>query len=548
MHEEGALEGVEKFGLGRFWEPFWRFFHSPSGDHINFSYVTPRLGMEKSPQTELYNALSEQKPFVFVIYAHNALHECERMLRSIFAQEYDRYRVVWVDDASSDASWAKVEQFIIDNHQDQKTILIRSEERVGPVGALYRAAAALSAQEILIPLDAKDWLTRRDLLQELNRAYQDPHLWALVAPALMYPSYVVKPDGFVSFYLSLFRQLRLEDLFARGSFLDSPRAYVQPIVELAAGHSWVLSQPLLFWNMAKREAVSSLPISHRAPLVSQEDAVQRVSPPDILLFSFDRPMQLYACLESIACYMSHFAKISVIYRVSSERFAQGYEEVKRAFPQVDYYRQSEDPKRDFKPLVLRILFDSPAPHILFGVDDLIVKDDVDLASCVDWLERTGAYGFYLRLGKEIRFCYQSGSQQSVPQSAPLSSGIFAWDIPSAQGDWGFPHNLDMTLFRKRDLKHAFETMRYKTPNSLEYIWANEHAPKRAIGLYFEHAKVFNLPLNVVGKTGNPHMNFASPEALLTEFEKGWKIDIAPFDRINNDSPHFPVVPRFVPRS
>lgn len=105
----------------------------------------------------------------------------------------------------------------------------------------------------------------------------------------------------------------------------------------------------------------------------------------------------------------------------------------------------------------------------------------------------------------------------------------------------------MTLFRKSDLKQAFQKMKFKTPNSLEFTWASEYAPKNAIGLYFEQSKIVNLPLNVVSATGNPHMDFSSPEELLAKFNEGLKIDIDPIYRINNCSPHFEYQPEWVYR-
>lgn len=129
---------------------------------------------------------------------------------------------------------------------------------------------------------------------------------------------------------------------------------------------------------------------------------------DILLFSFDRPLQLYACLESIERYFTGVRRLSVIYRTSHDGYLKGYQQVKERFPQVTFIKQSEDhPKKEFKSLVLKSIFDSPSQYILFGVDDIIVKDFVDFKFCMEMMERTKAYGFYLRFGKNISFCYQN---------------------------------------------------------------------------------------------------------------------------------------------
>ena len=72
--------------------------------------------------------------------AHNAASWCEQALRSVFEQDYERYRVVFVDDASVDGTLEKAQQFIVNNKQDYRVIAIRNESPLGPVGSLYRAA------------------------------------------------------------------------------------------------------------------------------------------------------------------------------------------------------------------------------------------------------------------------------------------------------------------------------------------------------------------------------------------------------------------------
>src|SRR5690606_30414501 len=124
-------------------------------------------------------------------------------------------------------------------------------------------------------------------------------------------------------------------------------------------------------------------------------------------------------------------------------------------------------------------------YILFGVDDLILKDFVDLKVCMDLLEKTGAYGFYLRLGQHIRHCYMNGKPQRVPMSFPLSNEVYAWDFRTGESDWGFPNNLDLTLYRKDSLIETFSHLKFNTPNSLEFNWAKDHFPQNTLGLYFK---------------------------------------------------------------
>jgi glycosyltransferase involved in cell wall biosynthesis len=497
------------------------------------------------------------KSFAFVVYAYNQSLWCERILRSLFEQDYDAYRVILVDDASSDDTSQKVRDFVVNNQQEERVILIRNEARLGPVGSLHRAIEGCSDLEIVIPLDAKDWLAHPSVLKQLDLAYQNPDVWMVFGQSISYPSYQISAISALpapepipcSFYSALFKQVRLSDLFQKGEFSSCKETYLHPLIELSGGRYRLLPDPLVFSNCAcptHREKSFPPPESYE-PLAQFPHSKAGEKRADILLFSFDRPLQLYACLESISRYMTGFEKISVLLRVSDPSFAAGYEKVWAAFPKVRFIVQSQNPKKDFKNHVLKILFDSPSEYILFGVDDIVMKDFVDLKGCMSLLEKTDAYGFYLRFGKHIRYCYQFKQPQEVPPSVSLAPDVYAWDLKRAEGDWAFPNNLDMTLFRKSQIRTAFETMKYKTPNSLEFNWAKEYAPKRAVGLYFDLSKMVNIPLNVVSQTGNPHMNYLDPQELLAKFNQGLKIDIEPLYKVENSSPHFDYIPEFVPR-
>jgi glycosyltransferase involved in cell wall biosynthesis len=493
--------------------------------------------------------VTERKSFAILLYAHNQTLWCERALRSIFEQEYDHYRVIVIDDGSVDGTGEKAKQFIVDNNQEAKVILIRNEAKWGPVASLYRAIDSCLDREVVLPLDAKDWLAHPHVLSRLNAAYQNPDVWLTAAPVIEYPSYAIQPPRELSFYAALFKQIQLQDLFQNGHFTTASASYLTPLMQMAAGRVRQMEEPLAFLNTASPTVPEKplRPTSHYHAL--RGFPAPKESPrADVLLFSFDRPLQLYACLESLQRYITGFSRVTVLYRASTLAFEAGYEKVKDAFPLIQFVAQSTTrPKSDFKPQVMKILFDSPSQYILFGVDDIVVKDFVDLNLCMDQMEKTGAYGFYLRLGRHIRHCYQTNEPQGVPTSLPLASHIYAYDMKTAEADWAFPNSLDMTLFRKEQLKNAFSAMKYKTPNSLEFNWANGHCPERAIGLYFEASKMVNIPLNIVGRTGNPHMNYLTAEELLAKFNQGLKIDIEPLYKVENASPHFEYIPDFIAR-
>jgi hypothetical protein len=132
---------------------------------------------------------------------------------------------------------------------------------------------------------------------------------------------------------------------------------------------------------------------------------------DIIIFSYNRPMQLYALLESIEWYVTWIGEIIVIYRADNADYGCAYEKVYERFTDVIPYAQGTKPEQDFKALTQHAFFSSPSDYMMFAVDDIIVKDVIDLSECVQLLEETEAFGFYLRLGKNTTFCYPTNAFQ-----------------------------------------------------------------------------------------------------------------------------------------
>jgi hypothetical protein len=182
------------------------------------------------------------------------------------------------------------------------------------------------------------------------------------------------------------------------------------------------------------------------------------------------------------------------------------------------------------------------------VDDMIVTDYVDLANCTQAMEQWQAYGFYLRLGKNITFCYMSNTPSPLPPGKEVSENLFLWKFADAcPSDWNYPNNTDMTIYRKRDIKACLKSYRYTNPNTLEIKWSRKKDLQRC-GLCFHYSKNINIPLNIVTTTlTNRHMNLYTVEQLLSLFQEGKKIDITQFHCIRNPSPHVAYQPQFTSR-
>ncbi|GAB5411425.1 MAG: hypothetical protein ChlgKO_05390 [Chlamydiales bacterium] len=271
---------------------------------------------------------------------------------------------------------------------------------------------------------------------------------------------------------------------------------------------------------------------------------------DLVIFSYDRPLQLYALLESAEQHVDGIEQTVVLYRASENSYEKGYEVVAKQFPQVSFFQQSHRrAKSDFKPLLMRALNRvCKSSYLFFAVDDIVIKDQVDLSLCISYLEKHKAEGFHLRMGKNLDYCYMLRAKQPLPDFEELSDGVLRWQFKKGKYDWAYPHTVDCCIYRKEQILKDFSQISFSNPNTLEAKWAGRSNYSR-FGLCFATSKIVNLPLNLVNETyqTNANMNGLTAADLLKLFNLGKKMDIAQLSQIDNRSAHIDYEPSFVDR-
>jgi hypothetical protein len=121
-------------------------------------------------------------------------------------------------------------------------------------------------------------------------------------------------------------------------------------------------------------------------IASQENTAEKHQA-DLVAFSFDRPLQLEAFLRSVTKLVTGISSMYVIYRTSNDEFEQAYHQLIAQYPEVIFEKQGNEEGRRFKELLLKCSFESPSDHLMYGVDDIIVTDTVDLSECIKLLEQ-----------------------------------------------------------------------------------------------------------------------------------------------------------------
>ncbi len=535
----------------------------------------------------LHYAVTEHKPFVLIIPSYNNAEWVQRNVSSILEQKYDNFRVIYIDDASNDGTLAAVKSLVASYGQEHRVQIWHNETNKGAVENIYRAVHSCLDQEIVIICDGDDWLSHEQVLQRLNEKYADSHVWATYGSYIEYPNFSYTVANFASplpskivsnnsirsfskkhwcishmrtFYASLFKQIRLSDILFEGQYYDAAAdvAFMIPLAEMAGEHLHFVEDIFYIYNRAspfndnklraERQKCITAHILSLSPYsrVASPFVPQTSDDVHLIAFSFNRPLQLYSLLESLQRYGKNLHSISAIYRASSEDYEKGYAEVKLAFPQVRFLRQDGQPHNTFKPMLMKLLKESPEAFATCAVDDIILTDEIDFKEGARLLRKTGAYCFCYRLGHHVDYCYMLDEYQGIPALVQVEEDTFAWSFDQAQGDWNYKTTVDLGLYRKEELIQRWEKLAFVHPNSLEREWYLKEK-KGGIGLCCREAKMVNIPMNKVNDSTNRYMNGYSAEELLSKFNEGLKIDIKDLHQIRNHSAHIDFDVQFVRR-
>lgn len=209
-----------------------------------------------------------------IIPSYNNRRWYERNLSSVLAQRYRNFRIIYVDDCSSDGTGELVEKFITERNSWNLLDLIRNPVRIGALHNLYSTIHMCHDDEIVILLDGDDWLAHDGVLKKINEVYADPNCWMTYGQYLSWPDNmigysreippeIIESNNFRenewcsshlrSFYAWLFKSIKMEDLISpHGTFYDMAwdQAIMFPMLEMSGHRAKFISDVLYIYNAA----------------------------------------------------------------------------------------------------------------------------------------------------------------------------------------------------------------------------------------------------------------------------------------------------------
>ncbi len=134
-----------------------------------------------------------RKSFAVVIPSFNNARWCRQNLDSVLSQDYPLFRVIYIDDASTDGTPELVEEYLTESNQGHRVTFLRNEFRLGAAANIDRAVRSCDADEVVVLVDGDDFLAHHRVLRRLNEVYQDPDVWVTWGQFTSFPQGL---DGF----------------------------------------------------------------------------------------------------------------------------------------------------------------------------------------------------------------------------------------------------------------------------------------------------------------------------------------------------------------
>jgi hypothetical protein len=262
----------------------------------------------------------------------------------------------------------------------------------------------------------------------------------------------------------------------------------------------------------------------------------------VLIFSYNRPLQLSLTLDSLAARCTDLedqASVFVLYKVSDGRYMSAYERLMSEHQKVNYIQEE-----NFRADVLGLL--KNRKYILFCVDDTVFTNDFSIFEMINCLNKNpSVLGFSLRLGFNTINCYPLNRKQSFPQLEQYSGGkwmTFQWTL--SDGDYGYPLELSSSLYRTEDIVPIIDNFDFSGPNQLETLlsWqAGRYTILRSKLMMYCISRAFSIPLNKVQDVAKDNryseQEKYSSENLLRLYNEGLRIDPNKFKEFVSNGAH-----------
>jgi len=470
----------------------------------------------------------QEKKIVVIIPSFNNKDWYQKNLDAVFSQEYENYRVIYIDDCSSDGTGDLVARYIKERGVSNRTILIRNKTRKRALANLYHAIHSCDDDEIVLTYDGDDWFANNRVFSLINDVYTgNPAVWITygqfknwpigkIGYSCKIPSDIVEkklyrkswwtPGQLRTFYAWLFKQIKLEDLIFDETRLSQFQGYYfpsnydlaiyYPMMEMAGNHYEFVPRVIYIHNTATPlndfkvnkivQEEGGLQIANQ-PEYERLDAVVTgylnnftKSKADLIIFASHNSNYLKSLLDSVEKYMHGIGSLLVVAKQGKK--IEKYKKIIEEYNSIQLVECSTTINSG--KLVADFLNSSQNEHVILASDNMIVNRQVDSNYCIRILEKTFAYTFFLVVGKE--------TQGKILPLIDVEDDVYGWRFRYAKGMWRQQHNCAMGIYRKQDVLKKITNIRAQSLQELITAWICTKIDNKKLGLCFDIPSVSYL--------------------------------------------------------
>lgn len=469
---------------------------------------------------------SNEQSLIISVCAYNASPWVEQNLDSIFCQEYSNFKVIYVDDASTDDTSLKVQAYINTHHLEDKLTLITNATRQRKMKNMYTVFHQCPDNAIIVQVDADDWLDDATAFAQVNNAHNEEHVWLTYGQFKIYPSgqkgYCRPvPDDirqqrsfrkyrFIYTHMRTFRAwlvkaIKLQDLMAEhvpqynGKFfpISNDNAIYFPMLEMAGSRFAFIPSVLYVHNHSNpnyglhidfelsvdaRKDIRSRPMYSvlSEPTSTGLETSQKTQAHAIIL-SQANPEGLACLVHSLTTNATGIASITVLYEAHNRAQLECYQAYAQEHPEICCVQCT---RKSTYLALKKALNNSTNEYVLIARDRVDLVCDLDIHACVQELERTFAYGYYLNYAQSKKPFYYKHIEQEMIPSQHIAGNTCAWKFNC--GVYALYNNIDMTLLRKNDVLERLATVadpEHKTMQAFFDTWhTNQEIDGHMVGL------------------------------------------------------------------
>jgi cellulose synthase/poly-beta-1,6-N-acetylglucosamine synthase-like glycosyltransferase len=250
---------------------YLKFFILPG--FLIFNGLNANINLNDLNVADKSDEIKINRKFVVFVPSYNNEKLCEKNIQSILDQTYENYRVIYVNDASTDKTGMIVHDMVERFGVKDKFTIINNDQNQKVLANMYKVVHELCLDdEIIVNLDGDDFFAHPNVLEDLNAYYQSDDVWVTwgsytilstgergeyarpIAKKILAEGTVRKTDWSYShlrsFYVKVFKHIEKEHFLMNGKFptICPDPIMMHPLIELAGLHAFYIPEVLYMYN------------------------------------------------------------------------------------------------------------------------------------------------------------------------------------------------------------------------------------------------------------------------------------------------------------